>query len=212
MFLCTGQTLKSPGVVRDIKPLGLANVSLKRVVTVACKGSSSREKKCTFEAKMQCTVFYWFVWVVSVCLVAAIEVHENPNEENTTTDSGMLKSTLPNSSVVAMVGSGANNEPGKQHVTASGTPASNGGNSEDYTIVPSNHKPATNNNQPKHSPSYRDAPLSITPTVSSLASSTSSSPQSASAVATQSSSSGSSSKKYVTHTRFGAIICWLVSF
>lgn len=181
--------------------------SLKCMVTFEAKGSCKALNKFSV-FRIKCIEFYSalkmqsivFVIVLLLGLTVAIEVYETPNE-NATDSEPMLKSTLPNSSVQngsAISLQPAISEPGKSiaPVTTS---------SVNYNSIDDQQQPLNNHHhQHKHSSSYRDTPLSITPTTVSpspsvptvVPASTVSSLSSSSA--SLASSSGSSFKEYVT--------------
>lgn len=139
-------------------------------------------------------------------VVVSIEVYENINENGTDSEAP-LKSTLPNS-VVSNGSQLAINEPGKGvSVTTSAvdyTRNDSGSGNQQQPAV-DNHRHQQKQQHHKHSPSYRDTPLPITPTTTVVSVTTSTSkgspPVVLSSAASPTASSGSAFKEYVTKNK-----------
>lgn len=154
--------------------------------------------------------FKVLIATVFLQFISTIEVHENPVENTTESEVEKLKTTLPNSAVLSGTVVQSPTEPvtvsepdgvRKPVVTNGVTPTSKP--DSDYGILGNSnyhqhHRQKQTANNHKHSSSYRDTPLVVTPTVSSSTSSSSSSPSTTTTTSATSGSSGSTFKEYVT--------------
>lgn len=142
-----------------------------------------------------------FLLALGAKFVVSIEVYENINENGTDSEVP-LKATLPNSSV-SNRSQLAINEPDKSvPVTTSAVDyARNDSGNQQQPVNNINHHHQYHQQKQqhhKHSSSYRDSPLPITPTtVSSVTTSSTGSPAVLSTAASPTASSGSAFKEYV---------------